>query len=144
MGSGGRGGTGGGTRGSGLNDGGSDAAEINSHGDCVIADTAPGTSCKPIYDDQIAVLCYSDSVVQTGPCGSYLVIEVPDSESMNRCFYDATTRRLVAEHVCSDVNQYCEGLAWCTWQGPDVGSCYSVRYDSLFTQLCPRPDAGTD
>ena len=141
--SGGRGGNGGGAGVSSLNDGGSAAAGLNSHGDCVLADTLPdaaaGTlSCKPSYDDEL----WCVSWMRTGPCGNYLVIEEAGGESMDRCFYDASTRRLVAEHDCTDVEgAYCGGRAACTWQGPDVGSCYS--YGSLPAQVCPPPDAAS-
>ena len=134
-GSGGPSGSGGGSVGSGLRDSGSDTAEFNSHGDCVLADTVSDAamathSCKPIYDDEL----WCSPWVRTGPCGSYLVIELSGGESTNRCFYDASTRRLAAEHDCSDYNQYCDHRAFCTWQGQDVGSCYS--YDRLPAQTC--------
>jgi len=141
LGSGGRGGNGGGSVASSLNDGGSDTAGLNLHGDCVIADTVANADtlfCKPNYDDELRCVSW----MRTGPCGNYLVIEYTGGESMDRCFYDASTRGLVAENDCTDVEgAYCGGRANCTWQGPDVGSCYS--YDRLPTQLCPAPDAAS-
>jgi hypothetical protein len=127
-----------------LSDGGSETQGLNAHGDCVLANTLPDAAtgtlfCKPNYDDELACIPW----IRTGPCGSYLVIELSGGESTDRCFYDASTRRLVAEHDCTDVDgEYCQGRASCTWQGPDVGACYT--YPSLPEQVCPRPDAGAD
>ena len=144
---GGRDGTGGAAGISGKGDAGMDAAELNSHGDCVIADTVSDTTtrsdCRPVYDDQLAMACGFG--VRTGACGSYLIFTIPDSEASLRCFYDASTRRLVARHYCDDLDgEYCEGRASCTWQGPDVGTCYDQRSESLSTPICPRSDAGRD
>jgi hypothetical protein len=115
----------------------------------VIADTVVSAGCRPIYDDELATPCSPfpppfGSTVRTGTCGTYLVFAVLDELSMFRCFYDASTRGLVAEHSCTDTNQFCDARAFCTWQGPDIGACYAQRPDSLPTLVCLSPDAGTD
>jgi len=121
------------------------AGELNANGDCVIADTVPdgtsGTGCKAAYDDLASKGCEFEGE-WTGSCGGYLIFAVFDQLAWFTCYYDASTRRLVATRYCIDVDIYCGG-AYCVWQGPEVGGCYlQIEHGvGLLTQLCPRPDA---
>jgi hypothetical protein len=147
---GGQGGMGHGGRGSGGNptgfggSGGSTDAGIgpslNSHGDCVIADVR--SNCRPAYEDQVSRLCLAGSTMQSARCAGHLILAGSEDESMYVCYYDAGTRRLTAALDCSDIPQYCDSQAWCTWMGPDVGLCYMDGPQMIPPQQCPLRDAG--
>lgn len=133
-----------GTRGPIATDGGTDAPVLNANGDCVVSTAVPDSAagCRLNYDDEVSVMCRLGYPPRGTTCGDYLVLVETEAESASACYYDARTRRLVATHFCSDINQYCDSQAWCAWRGPDVGSCYVANLGSVSTPVCPTRDGG--
>ena len=73
---------------------------------------------------------------EVATCGSFLVFETGGGYGGGSCYYDVTTRTLVASHGYSDIKSFCEGSSFTFTSGVSVGNCGSIPASEL-APYCP-------
>ena len=98
------------------------------------------SGCPATYDAIGESVC-TDCRDGTGPCpevatcGSFLVVET-GGYAGGSCYYDVTTRKLVASHGYSDIKSFCDGSSFTFTSGVSVGNCGSIPASEL-APYCP-------
>lgn len=83
-------------------------------------------ACPASYDAIESVACgrcLGACALFAGSCGDFLVFVGGGLFDSSTCYYDATSRALVALDHCTDYNAYCGNTAFCFSAGVPVGAC---------------------
>jgi hypothetical protein len=104
-----------------------------------------GKDCPATYDDAltVALTCQTYERISAGHCttdGPLTLTRNWGTHQAN-CFYDSTTRKLIAANVVNDTMTYCNGTSASMWSGsaPVPYPYYCMVGDAERTQDC-RPN----
>ena len=104
------------------------------------------SACPATYDligDRACAAFSYDGGTSTSSCGSFLIFALRGPFDTFVCYYDATSRALVAVSQCTDYSAYCGGADYCYWAGVPVGACElsNLTLTGLRSSICA--DAGS-
>ena len=104
--------------------------------------------CAATYDDQLMVLmgeCVGGGRGQMATCGRYMILTSPVSLDPGKsCFYDATSKKLLAYEYCSDTPDPRCPPDGCRYAGESVESDCSwsrIWTSGRYSAVC-KPDGG--
>jgi hypothetical protein len=109
------------------------------------------SQCPPSYEaigdrDCAACRAHTFACPKTAMCGSFAVYTLNGGYGGTTCYYDATTRALVADITTTDTNAFCDGESFKVGAGVSVGACENPGATSTLEPYCPAGgnDGGSD
>lgn len=104
-----------------------------------------GKDCPATYDDAltVALTCQTYERISAGHCSTDgpLTLNRNWGTHQSNCFYDSTTRKLIAANVVNDTMTYCNGTSHSMWSGtaPVPYPYYCMVSGSERTVECREP-----